>query len=319
MAHRQFRRFSLKQSVLTLILSASTLWSGSVARADLPTNYQELPGCSKRQLLYETRILESQYKILPPFAFGGFSTLIGSFAFLSLDKSFTHSSDEMPKGRLKVIHTYGSVAPIEWISTGNHEYTGLYKGACGLVRLGWAAPPSVSGHTPGMAIKLFVSGQPSKNLHVMHSLDGQGENANFFENVFTNIIPKPEGLLLKAVEKIFALFATRTTHLDVAHLGRVRRTGAEVTEARSPYQLYFVPTEEAQLPTDGATDLRVSLGQFEPGTVLYRIYAREEQAEESIEIGFLRTTDRFVASKYGDEKLFFQHDDTFLKDKFKDQ
>lgn len=295
------------------------LLSQSPSNADLPENYQELPGCSKRRLLYETEILESEYKILPPFSFGGFSTLLGSSALLSLDKSFSHTSDEMPKGRLKVIHTYGSVAPVDFISVGDHDYTGLYKGACGLVRLGWAAPPAIAGYTPGMAFKLFVSRQPSKNLHVMHSLDGQGQNSNFFENVFTNIIPKPEGLMLRAVEKVFALFVTRTTHLDVSHLGRVSRRGTPVENPISPFQLYFVPTEAVQLPQDNPEDLRRSLAKIEAGTVIYEVFAREEFSEEAIQIGWIRTTDRFVASKYGDEKLFFQHDERFLKEEFKNQ
>lgn len=92
---------------------------------------------------------------------------------------FDTAGDEMPCGwtgcRNKTIHAKGVVGKIIWKSSGNHPYTGMFRGAdAGYVRLSVAAP--VDTHTPnlkpGMAVKLLRDNADSANFVAMYSVDG---------------------------------------------------------------------------------------------------------------------------------------------------
>lgn len=175
------------------------------------------------------------------------SGLTSSLSFLSLGKSFSHVGDELPWGRGKVIHALGTVAPVTFRSSESHPFTGLFAGkeAVGLVRLSIAAPPTLAGFTPGMALKFFIDGGPSMNLQVMSSLEGQGQNYNFFLNSFSNSLPPITSPLaansiwefakltnLKIVEKIFATAKANPRELSVKHLASVQQDG---TKIQNPY------------------------------------------------------------------------------------
>lgn len=52
----------------------------------------------------------------------------------SMSDTFETPGDELPHSRIwgtreKYIHTVGTVAKAEWVSKGNHPYTGIFKGA----------------------------------------------------------------------------------------------------------------------------------------------------------------------------------------------
>jgi hypothetical protein len=282
--------------------------------ADLPSDYENWQAKEKQSWLWQEGILPSEYDKLPPYIKGGFKALLGFVGSLNLRKSFTHTSDEMPVGRAKIIHTYGAVAQVDFIPAEDSPYTGIFQGASGLARLGWAAPPAFTGHIPGMAVKFFIDGHPSANIHVMEKLDGQGSNTNFFAGVFTNIIPPPESPILQLGNKFFATAVTRTTHLSVDHLSLRDRDGALENSPLAPFQIFLLPSEEAQLPSASKADLRIDLETLPIGTLLYEVYATmNEEDRDPQYIGSIVQTSRFVSSKYGDEKLFFKHSDRFLR------
>ena len=57
-----------------------------------------------------------------------------------------------------------------------------------------------------------------------------------------------------------------------------------------------------------AKDMRVALAEtIPPGTVLYKVSVRELQDADAEDIGTLETEGPMVASKFGDESLFFKH------------
>lgn len=291
----------------------------ALANSILPENYQSLSATQKQNLLWSS-LASEPYEQLPGFSRRLFLQALGSSALLNLKPTMTHSSDEMPKGRIKFIHTYGSCARAQFEMTQENPYTGLFQeSSLAIIRLGWAAPPETVGYIPGLAIKLLVDGKPSKNLQVMNSLEGQGDNQNFFAKDFSNIISEPESALLKTLALIFKTASTNPFELTVDHLAKVDSAGNSIRQFQAPRQLVFIPTRQAQLPTRTTADLRDQLERFNPGTVLYRIYARGEhkqalsQNDALIEIGRLVLRSKFVASRYCDEKLFFQHSDTFLR------
>jgi hypothetical protein len=131
----------------------------------------------------------------------------------SMTPSFTTAGDELPPGqvygtRAKYIHTVGSIAKVKMTSTGDHPYTGLFKGADeGFARLSFAQEPSPPKPTtaPGMGLKFVRDGIDSGNLVAMYSVDGH-ESWNFFKDDFSNHIPRASAALLPLAKK----FSTAT-------------------------------------------------------------------------------------------------------------
>jgi hypothetical protein len=287
-------------------------WDGELSQED----YEELSGCEKQDYLWDTRILPSVYGegggTRPSFdAAGGWQALLGApGALFSLDRSFDHISDEMPRGRRKFIHPFGSVALIEFQALPDSPYTGILSAdsACGLARLSLAGPPSFIGYTPGMALKFFVDGKPSVNLQVMNSLNGQGRNQNFFENPFSNSIEEPTGFVLRTLAWWFGLFVDNPFYLGLDHVASTTPEGDTLEDSVVPYELVFVAADGISIPPDTDRDLRDELADLEPGTILYEVYARDsEEAGADILIGHIVTLSHFEASEWGDQKLFFRH------------
>lgn len=273
--------------------------------------YEALSAADKSRYLWEERILPSEYYFYPDLNLaGGWNALTGALgSFFDLNTSFDRVSDEMPPGRKKFIHPYGSVALVEFRGNPNSPYTGLFreKATPGLVRVSLAGPPMAIGYTPGMAVKLFVDGGPSVNTHVMNSLDGQGSNRNFFEYPFSNIIQEPEGLILKILAGWFGLFVDDPFRVSLDHFAATDRRGRSVDVPVAPYQIFLVPGENVGFDPNTSIDMRDEFAEIEPGTVLYEVYARDEFDNRAMFIGELVTTSRFVASEWGDKGLFFQH------------
>ena len=92
---------------------------------------------------------------------------------------FDTPGDEMPcywNGcRNKTIHAQGSVAKVQWVSVGQHPYTGMFRGAdAGYVRFSVAKPVDTKtpNLAPGMGVKLLRDGVDSANFVSMYSVDG---------------------------------------------------------------------------------------------------------------------------------------------------
>lgn len=226
----------------------------------------------------------------------------------SLNKSFDHTSDEIPEGRVKFIHTYGVTSQVSFLSNKNHPFTGLYKtGSVGIARLSLAANPKKISYTPGMALKFFVKGHPSLNIVVMNSLNGQDNNWNFFAHDFSNKIPSPSGFMLRILMKIFQLARKPANDLPVDHLAKINLDGSIVDSPYTPESLVLKPLPHvyALISPDSRKDFREHLEKLKPGTVLYNVYGLKNGRE--IKIGKLQTTSSMISSKYADKVLFFQH------------
>lgn len=304
----------IKTLALGLFSSLFTLATNNPASFSVDNQiiYQNLLASQKQSYLWNA-IVVSKYQQLPDTRTGlGIPLIFNSItSFLTLKTSFDHASDIMPEGRKKIIHTYGTVAPVRWIPARN-SYSGIFQtGGFGLARLSIAGDPNLLGIIPGMALKIFVDGQPSVNLHVMHSLDGQGKNNNFFANSFTNNIPKPTNPLLYPLIALFAIVQNPPTYLPLDHFAKVDRFGKPLTPWRAPLTLIFKPSSSvsAIFPATSTLDFRTQLAQLRPGIFIYDIYATgSKPSQRNAElIGKLVLDGSFVASDFGDEKLFFQH------------
>lgn len=284
----------------------------------LPADYQTRSADEKLRLLWAP-IAASEWtdEELPSIGVGAFyaeATMKGLFAPWFLRRSLEHISDEMPEGRDRIIHKFGSCAQIEYESTGDHPYTGVFAtGATGLTRLSMAKPDAF---TPGLSFKFLIDGRPSVNIMSLPSLDGGSDDQNFFGYVGTTVIPPPKGFLLQflrmafqATTKLVGGDGLRWNALPVQHIARVTRDGQDVADARWPAELVFEPVPETQTSSDPTPNYRVKLRAIQPGSTLYKVYAREvEGSDDMTPIGRIVARSKLVASRYGDETIYFQHD-----------
>lgn len=284
----------------------------ALANAALPACYQELAAEQKQAALW-TEIAAQPYAQLPALDEGGGPTP-GQIFGSGIHGAFTSPTDEIVEGRKKIIHKWGSAVQVTLDADPRSPFTGLFAtGAPGIARLSLALPFTPGGaFVPGLALKLFVDGGPSVNLTVMEQLEGQDADTNYFRSVFTNILPDPKTAKTKFGTWAFEGFVENAIHLGVEHVAAVGLKGERVDAPVAPYQLLFKPLTAISSRAD---DFRVELAKLAPGTALYEIFGKmgPEKNSPVARIGVLRTTSAFVASRYGDEKLYFQHAGTSVK------
>jgi hypothetical protein len=246
-----------------------------------------------------------------------------------LPETLARNSDELDPPKHKLFHTYGTTARVVFEPTLSSPYSGLFsRPAPGLARFSYAGPTAGVGLVPGLGLKFPLDGpRPSRNLLVMRRLDGQ-EQRSVFQHPFTNILPLPRAtnLIMREVVRRFETVvpAGQGLHQPVAHLASVDNSGAPILEPRAPYRLIFAPTDAARRAAQPELDFRVDLAEnYPPGMAIYDVLGLDEAAEQAAlaagateledliplaaPIGTLRTESRFVASAYGDYRLFFQH------------
>ncbi|HXE48606.1 MAG TPA: hypothetical protein VN663_09560 [Ramlibacter sp.] len=279
--------------------------------------------CQKADSMWNDKILVSRYPTLPPLTSPGLLDLLtlttGDFSV----KALSAGGDELEAGRNKLIHSFGAEARLRLvISDGaGAGYSGIFRSGaqCMIGRFSLATRPDSESSIPGLALKIFIDGaQPSVNLHLMHSIDGEAGH-NFFGHTFSNILPPPEALskrlLANGFRRSAQQFGARDPdpgRLTLEHLAGTLTNGKRDLPVKAPYQILFQPTPQARaLMRDASVvdDFRVRLAQLKAGQALYEVVAREEGAgaEQDTHLGQLVLTAPVVSSHYGDEKLYFQH------------
>ena len=292
------------KTFLVSFLFVSQIFS-SQAMSQLPAQYQDLTALQKQKVLWQ-QIKSIPYTELPETRTGlGIGFILNSLkSFSTLSTSFDRTSDEMPKGRAKIIHPFGATAPIEWVAVEN-PFSGVFKtGGVGFARLSLAGDTDLLGFIPGMAIKILQNGRPSLNLHVMNSLDEQTESQNFFERDFSNSIDEPSNLLLQPLVFLFSQVQNPPTYLPITHFAE-----SATEDINAPHSLIFEPTNEAFVHMEENMDLdfRTALSELPKNVVIYNVFAKKYSKSKKILVGAIRLKGSFVASKYQDQNLFFQH------------
>lgn len=235
-------------------------------------------------------------------------------------ETFTHTTDELPEGRRKLIHAYGSVVKVV-LQVANPKYAGIFRsGGSGIARLSIARLASAtSAFTPAMAVKFLVDGSASVNLHVMNSVDGQGTDTFFFSRAFSNILPEPSGLAGKLISVSFGWAVDLLNHcmggngpegagnLPLLQACQFESGGKAVAPEPCPHQLIFRPVGTVLAGEHPEADFREGLAKIPSGTRLYSVVAKSGTSDAEDQVGYLTTQSDFVASAYGDEKLFFAH------------
>lgn len=260
--------------------------------------------------------LAKGWKVLTDAALG-----IGT-SILRLDRVFTNSTDELDDGRRKLLHPYGSLVQLAYTRAEqndacNIEYTGLWSedSLTALARLGWGQDPKAIGYVPGIALKFFIPGRESINLHLIHSLEGDPDAPNFFGQSLTNVLPDVQSKAIKLVIEYFRHYADSPLRLRLEHAAGVYSDGTTLDPAESfaPYRVVLEPSQTAfylygaELDADRKVDFRDALQAIPPGTVLYEVFAYDHDGGCKQHLGTLTTKTEFRASQWGDERLYFQH------------
>ena len=148
------------------------------------------------------------------------------------------------------------------------------------MRLSAAAEPTDSQPlAPGMGLKFLRDGQDSANLVAVYSVDGQGDNWNFFANTISNHGVDPQSSMLKALGQYFSLL---TPYINQVGLKDFAKPASG--KAKYPYQLNFVPSAAVKNMFPSKVDKKddVFLRQLPTipaNTVIYDVQALENPVE----------------------------------------
>ncbi|VUD66694.1 hypothetical protein TDB9533_03664 [Thalassocella blandensis] len=285
-------------------------------------DYQSWPAASKQQHLWVNGAMRTQYAAdaLPPLKPVNTAGLINSILW----KKVNLVGDVTPENYDKPIHARGAMAKIAFSASEDTPYTGLFEGAdAGLLRLSVTADPEGEKFTPGLALKLFVDGQPSQNISALYTLTGQDANHDIFANEMSNYV-LPEADSLGSII-LFSLVSSKPTLVVADAMSSVDQHGGEVVNSKAPTQIYFVPTDEVKgLFETTPHDFRSDLLGLELGTKVYDVYATDmeikksifparalqyaqERRDSAIKIGEISLSSEFSVSEFGDSGIFFKH------------
>ena len=257
-----------------------------------------------------------------------------SLAFTSqMAKKMDYISDVVPEGWAKPIHSKGSMAKVRFEPNRLSPFTGLYKEpSCALIRLSLTnnphqkhllKPTETRGVAPGVALKFFVDGQPSQDLSLLTTLEGQGNNYNFFSETFSNIIPMGKGMDMKVVHEMFKTASKYPERLSVSGMSEQIAKGHKVQNPLSPVQLFFVPVYQMS-ELEMNEDIREKFHRIPEKTVLFKVYGYTPESmkqayanyskddierfmKNSVYMGKIITESPFVSSSFGDKEIFFKH------------
>jgi len=208
----------------------------------------------------------------------------------------------------------GTVGRVEWRSVGSHNYTGVFKGAThGIARLSLATEPDPTQQktTPGMGLKFLRDNIDSANLVAMNSVDGQ-QSWNFFKLNFSNHIPRPQGKALLPVAVKFATATRNIQQVGLSDWAQYGEDGIKISEPVFPYRLRFQPTGDIEFSETYIRPHTEDLVTIPQGSVMYHVWALDSPRElggTEQKIADLVLVSDMVTSNWGDNNLFFRHQD----------
>jgi len=301
---------------------------------DLPKDFESQSACAKQDYLWNSRVLPTVYDIkkLPRLEGAGGLSLIWGAMLNKLRIKMDYLGDQAPEGWKKPLHRRSVLAKAQFIASENSPFSGLFQGApCGFLRLSLTADPAKNEYNPGLAWKAFVNGKPSANISALVSLDGQGENFNFFANEFSNIVPASDKLKLKIAARAFRTTSKHPHKIGAQGFAELTSSGQVPEKIHHPVRIFFVPDPSLsqRLPTQPARDFRPELmdeSLLKEGSPIFHLYAvndpnpdsvTAEDVDQSIDdaalraraikIGTIVGNSGFKASHWGDDGIFFNH------------
>ena len=230
-----------------------------------------------------------------------------------INDTFDWIGDEMPEGRLKIVHPRGTVTRIAYESLGDHPYTGIFKGSrFGIMRISEVSRtvPEVQRTSPGFGIKFLRDGAPSANGLAMFSFAGQ-PSFNFLTNSWTTHLAEPQNICGRMT--ISSKFAEGTRHLgntSVMEWAEMDAEGKVEENPVWPFMLRFEPTITSAFPDTFQAEFHEQMMLIQDHVHLFDVWALDEPiglgGEEKL-VGRIITESITTTSLWGDVALFFKH------------
>ncbi len=297
----------------------------NITAQELSKNYESLGACDKQNELWE-KIMATQHDITPDMSNLGIIQLL-AMSFQKLRTKSDYVSDVAPQDWKKYLHRRGAVAKVKFVSNDSHHYTGIFKGAeCALLRLSLTYEPKKSkAVAPGLALKVLRDKSPSANVSALYALDGQERDFNFFKNSLSHIVPMGDSVGERLVHRLFKRVSLYPEVLKIDDFSKKDAKGVVSNAPKGPFQIFFVPNSEVKFASE-EHDIREDFLSIEQGTTLYSVYALETPPKKNYQydqyskadisffiskskkIGEIITTSPFIASEFGDSRLFFRHE-----------
>lgn len=278
-----------------------------------PAKYTASSAAEKLDWMW-ARNLETAYDALPtegPGALESAQLLLVPY----VRKTLTHVGDELPEGRVKLIHPHGTVARVFLRVVDGGPFTGLFaESAHGLARFSDGAGDDSA---PSMALKIPIDGRPSVNLLGNPAIQIHADQPPMphpLDVPLSSESPEPTRAAVKALEVIFDLAGRsvggscwRGAFQPLQPLAAVTVAGQTIDSPRAPHRIDWAPTAAARAACVETGDWREGFAAIPVGTVLYTLTATASKGGEPKPWAELVLQTGFVAAKWGDERLFFQH------------
>jgi len=148
-----FSKFQISLLVATVAVVTCVV----ITAPALDANYTNLKAAEKQSKLQQLNVASKYdpnqltFESTVSFIAKALNILSGAWGALA----FTRQSDELPAGRMKILHPYGVCGTGEWKITADSGYTGLFSKGSNLAvtRLSHAAHPKIGSFIAGLAIK----------------------------------------------------------------------------------------------------------------------------------------------------------------------
>ncbi len=284
-----------------------------------PINYSNWNATEKRTWIWNHAILTTAYPHdkLPPFEDIDILGLIRG----SMNTKMDHLDDIAPENWKKPIHRRAVVAQVRWVPSPHAQkrsWGSLSQEQLGLLRASLTYTPKKRGLAPGLALKIFRDQKPSLDVSLLTGLDSHGQNYNFFEKPFSNFVPPSKSFGARIVDLIFSRASRPTQMIGFQHFSADDRK----VSGSGPIQIFF---KSSLRFSPEAHDIRNDFMGLPIGTELGAFFYRSAELESDYLaydspksklfsqsantcIGSLVLESVFVASEFGDDRLFFRHE-----------
>jgi hypothetical protein len=172
-----------------------------------------------------------------------------------------------------------------------------------------------SNFLPSLAFKFFIDGRSSTNVLVLPTAYRDKGDRRCFSSTYCNATTPAKELDTKLVQRTFqktakAMGTSRlyAVYLPLHDFASIRTDGSKPENPVVPDRLEFVPTDEVKAACPDLPDFRRALAAIPVGTILFRVFASPKIDKPLQPVGEVRLDSAWVASAYGDTRLFFQHD-----------
>lgn len=247
-------------------------------------------------------------------SFASFSEVLS----MSSNGSFCQNSDEIKAKRNKVNHRQGVVGQIEWISTGDHPYTGIFESGSetAIIRLSETQllTETSTGLLPSLAIKFLADGKKSANIVAMPSFDAS-TSWDFFHAPMSNRVTPfsdTQTIQQETIQKKLIEGTSFPFDMGISDVALWNQDGTEIgwDVAVSPYKLEFRSDIHFPDEKDENEMFYDQLMSIDEGTILLEAWAYdgpESEGHVASKIADIKLTSELMTSLFGDERLHFQH------------